>query len=52
MFIQTIAFLESLDKFTQITNAIANKMTIREYKDIWMHRNLFVIVKVFKPLDQ
>lgn len=49
LLIQSIAWLESLDKFTQFTLAIANKMTIRESKDIWMHRNLFNIVKVYKP---
>ena len=49
LLIQTVAFLESLDEFIQFTYAVSNKMTIRELKDIWMHRHLFSIVKVYKP---
>ena len=48
MLIQTIALLESFDKLIQFTYAVANKTTMREMKDIWMHRHLFSIVKVQK----
>ena len=52
LLIQIVALLECLDKYIQFTYAIANKMTIRELREIWMHRHLFSIIQVVKPPEE
>ena len=52
LLVELIVFCECLDEYIQFTYAIANKMTLREMRDVWQHKLLFATVEVFKPHDE